>query len=49
MYICLGADRVVTGEGKVDFSANNANELVNPCAEFWRWKTVEEHVRGLLA
>ncbi|KAH9890570.1 NAD(P)-binding protein [Cubamyces lactineus] len=39
--------KVVIGEGKVDFSANNANELVNPGAKFWRWTTVEDYVRGI--
>ncbi|KAI0324699.1 NAD-P-binding protein [Cubamyces sp. BRFM 1775] len=39
--------KVVIGEGKVDFSADNANELVNPGEKFWRWKTVEDHVRAL--
>ncbi|KAI0668414.1 hypothetical protein C8Q78DRAFT_1047045 [Trametes maxima] len=36
--------RVVTGEGRADFSSDNANELVNPAEAFWKWKTVEAHV-----
>ncbi|KAI0648382.1 NAD-P-binding protein [Trametes meyenii] len=39
--------RVVMGEGRADFSSDNANELVNPAEVFWKWKTVEVHVREL--
>ncbi|KAH9890549.1 NAD-P-binding protein [Cubamyces lactineus] len=38
---------VVVGEGKADFSLANANDLVNPGETYWKWKTVEDHVRGL--
>ncbi|KAI1791501.1 NAD(P)-binding protein [Ganoderma leucocontextum] len=39
--------RVVMGEGKADFGENNNNELVNPGGKFWKWKSVEDFVRGL--
>ncbi|KAI0644782.1 NAD-P-binding protein [Trametes meyenii] len=39
--------RVLVGEGKGDFSAENGNELVNPAQSFWRWKTVDDYVREL--
>ncbi|KAI0333181.1 NAD-P-binding protein [Cubamyces sp. BRFM 1775] len=38
---------VVVGEGKADFSSGNANDLVNPGETYWKWKTVEDHVRSL--
>ncbi|KAI0666953.1 NAD-P-binding protein [Trametes maxima] len=42
-----GYMRVLVGEGKGDFSAENDNELVNPAQSFWRWKTVDDYVREL--
>ncbi|KAI0355070.1 NAD-P-binding protein [Trametes cingulata] len=39
--------RVVLGEGKGDFSSDNANDLVNPGEAFWKWKSVEEYIREL--
>lgn len=39
-------DRVLVGEGKLNFS-DNANELINPGQSLWKWKTVEEELRGL--
>ncbi|KAI0373207.1 NAD-P-binding protein [Pilatotrama ljubarskyi] len=38
---------VVLGEGKADFSSDNANGLVNPGEAFWKWKTVEDYIREL--
>ncbi|KAI0690293.1 hypothetical protein C8T65DRAFT_745886 [Cerioporus squamosus] len=32
--------------GKMDFSRENANELVNPGESLWKWKTVEDQLRG---
>lgn len=32
-------------EGKLDFTTDNDNELVNPDQKFWKWKTVEDYVR----
>ena len=34
------------GEGKLDFSNDNVNELVNPRQSVWKWKTVEEQLRS---
>lgn len=33
------------GEGKLDFSHENQNELVNPGERSWKWKTVAQHLR----
>ncbi|TFK84562.1 NAD(P)-binding protein [Polyporus arcularius HHB13444] len=40
--------RVLVGQGKFDFSSENANELVNPGQSLWKWKTVEDLLRGSL-
>ncbi|KAI0373209.1 NAD-P-binding protein [Pilatotrama ljubarskyi] len=37
--------RVLMGEGKLDFSEDNANSLVNPAEAFWKWKSVEDQLR----
>ncbi|TFK80642.1 hypothetical protein K466DRAFT_558868 [Polyporus arcularius HHB13444] len=37
---------VLIGQGKLDFSRENANELVNPGQSLWKWKTVEDQLRG---
>ena len=37
--------RVLMGEGKVDFSSSNANELVNPNGKYWQWRTAADIVR----
>ncbi|KAI8999108.1 NAD-P-binding protein [Trametes punicea] len=34
--------RVLMGEGKLDFSNDNSNSLVNPAEAFWRWKSVND-------
>ncbi|KAI0690292.1 hypothetical protein C8T65DRAFT_765677 [Cerioporus squamosus] len=39
---------VLIGQGKFDFSSENANELVNPGQSLWKWKTVEDKSRGSL-
>ncbi|KAI9059755.1 NAD-P-binding protein [Trametes sanguinea] len=39
--------RVIIAEGKGDLSADNGNELVNPGESFWKWTSVEDHVRRL--
>lgn len=44
----LGFLRVAVGEGKLDFSSDNDNELVNPKNSLWKWKTVEDHIRSSL-
>lgn len=30
------------GDGKLDFSNENSNELVNPRGTVWKWTTVED-------
>ncbi len=32
------------GEGRLDFSEDNANELVNPSQSVWKWKTMAQFV-----
>ncbi|KAH9942387.1 uncharacterized protein BXZ73DRAFT_97799 [Epithele typhae] len=36
--------KVVTGEGKLNFSANHDNELINPGQRLWKWKTLEDEL-----
>lgn len=36
------------GEGKLDFSDDNCNELVNPKELGWKWERVKEKVRVVL-
>ncbi|EJD02544.1 NAD-binding protein [Fomitiporia mediterranea MF3/22] len=43
-----GYIRVLMGEGKLDFSAENVNELVNPSGRLWKWKSVEEALNDLI-
>ncbi|KAI0630223.1 hypothetical protein C8Q77DRAFT_249300 [Trametes polyzona] len=38
--------RVALGEGWLNLSPNE-NELVNPGQKLWKWKTVEDQIRGL--
>lgn len=33
------------GEGKLDFSGENVNELVNPHQRLWHWTSVERIIR----
>lgn len=43
----LGSEygRILIAEGKMDSSAENQNELVNPDQKIWKWKTVEDYIR----
>jgi len=34
--------RLLFGEGKMDWAAENNNELINPGESLWKWKTVDE-------
>ncbi|KAI9059751.1 NAD-P-binding protein [Trametes sanguinea] len=34
--------RVLMGEGKLDFSDDNCNSLVNPAEAFWKWRSVKD-------
>jgi len=36
--------RILMGEGKMDFSADNHDELVNPKEKLWKWKTVDDFI-----
>lgn len=38
------SDRILMGEGKLDFSASNGNELVNPAGRLWTWRTAADLV-----
>jgi hypothetical protein len=35
------------GEGKMDWSSRNDNELVNPDQSVWKWKTVKMQVEEM--
>ena len=37
---------MLVGEGKGDYANNNSNELVNPGQRFWKWRSLEEELRG---
>ncbi|OBZ65444.1 putative pinoresinol-lariciresinol reductase 3 [Grifola frondosa] len=37
--------RILMAEGKLDYSGDNANEIVNPAQSIWKWKTVEDYIR----
>lgn len=41
--------RALMGEGKVDFSNDNQNELVNPGERSWKWKPVAQHLHETLS
>jgi len=41
----LGYIRYLNGTGKVDFSGDNQDELVNPGQSLWQWKTVKEYAK----
>lgn len=45
MLISRRSARVLMGEGKLDFSKENHNELVNPHESVWKWKTMEEYAK----
>ena len=38
---------VLIGEGKLDFSTRNHNELINPGQTLWKWKTLEDEIREI--
>jgi len=38
--------RLLFGEGKLNWSTENDNELVNPGEKLWKWKTVEGYMTG---
>ncbi|TFK86092.1 NAD-P-binding protein [Polyporus arcularius HHB13444] len=40
--------RVLMGEGKLDFSGDNVNELVNPRGTRWRWKSAYDQLETQL-
>ncbi|OBZ65409.1 hypothetical protein A0H81_14542 [Grifola frondosa] len=44
----MAALLVLMGEGILDLSKNNINELINPGEGKWKWKTVEDHIREIL-
>ena len=48
MLIEYAISRVLMGQGKMDFSSENANEFVNPGQSLWKWKTVEDQLRSSL-
>ena len=48
MLIEYAISRVLMGQGKMDFSSENANEFVNPGQSLWKWKTVEDQLRDSL-
>ncbi|KAH9948291.1 hypothetical protein B0H21DRAFT_788404 [Amylocystis lapponica] len=37
--------RIVIGEGQLDFTKDNANDIANPGEKAWKWKTVEDYIR----
>ncbi|EMD41175.1 hypothetical protein CERSUDRAFT_121713 [Gelatoporia subvermispora B] len=39
--------RIIMGEGRLDFSDNNHNEIVNPGQQFWKWHTVDDLVKEM--
>ncbi len=36
--------RLLFGEGKMDWSKENTNELINPGEKLWKWKTVDKFI-----
>ncbi|KAG8899150.1 hypothetical protein FRC01_010644 [Tulasnella sp. 417] len=36
--------RYIYGHGVIDFAKDNANEILNPGQNYWKWKTIEEWV-----
>ncbi|KAI0333182.1 NAD-P-binding protein [Cubamyces sp. BRFM 1775] len=39
--------RVAAGEGWMDYSKENANELINPGQSLWKWKTVDDELKEM--
>lgn len=39
--------RTLMGQGKMDFSNANDNELVNPGGKVWKWRSLEDHTRAV--
>jgi hypothetical protein len=37
--------RFIMGEGKLDFTTQNENDIVNPEDYKWKWKTVHEYAK----
>ncbi|CAF1153587.1 unnamed protein product [Didymodactylos carnosus] len=37
--------RLLWGEGKMDYSSKNGNELINPGESKWKWKTIKEYAK----
>ena len=40
---------VAAGEGRIDYSKENVNELVNPGQSLWKWKTVDDELREVMS
>jgi len=38
---------ILMAEGKMDFTAENDNELINPNQGVWKWKSMEDYVRSV--
>ncbi|KLO14005.1 hypothetical protein SCHPADRAFT_967111 [Schizopora paradoxa] len=36
--------KLTFGEGKLDWSKENSNEIINPGEKLWKWKTIDEFV-----
>ncbi|KAH9890550.1 NAD-P-binding protein [Cubamyces lactineus] len=41
--------RVAAGEGRIDYSKENINELVNPGQSLWKWTTVDDELQKMVA
>lgn len=39
--------RLLMSEGKIDFSTDNQNELINPEETLWKWTTMEDYVKTI--
>jgi len=39
--------RFLMGEGKIDYSKGNQNELVNPGEGIWKWKSMKEYAEEI--
>ena len=47
LYCARDICSVLIGEGKMNFSNDHVNELVNPGQSLWKWRTVEDELRGI--